>query len=87
MGSQQAQASTLFSNRTTFQNDLSTFIVDDYQNPGYLTGNISNGSNLDIYTNASISSVVGQTKYKTTTPFGGENRYNLITGDPSENRA
>ncbi|MCC5649265.1 PEP-CTERM sorting domain-containing protein [Nostoc sp. XA013] len=87
MGSQQAQASTLFSNRTTFQNDLSTFIVDDYQNPGYLTGNISNSSNLDIYTNAALNSVVGQTKYKTTTPFGGENGYNLITGDPLGNRA
>ncbi|MBH8564144.1 hypothetical protein I8748_18455 [Nostoc sp. CENA67] len=61
IGGQQAQASTLFNNRTAFQNDLNTFIVDDYENPNYLKGDIVDGANIDIHTNTSMSSVVGQT--------------------------
>lgn len=30
MGGQQAQAGSLFSDRTTFQNNLDTFITDDF---------------------------------------------------------
>jgi len=77
MGGQQAQASTLFNSRTTFQNSLDTFITDDYENPNYLQGDIVNSTIIDIHTNTSINNVFGQTKYQTTTPFGA-NGYNII---------
>lgn len=76
-GGQQAQASTLFNTRTTFQNNLSTFITDGYENPNYFQGNLFNGTTLDIHTNASMSNVFGQTQYQTTTPYGVDG-YNLI---------
>jgi hypothetical protein len=79
MAGTQAQATTLFNDRTTFQNNLSTFIVDDYENPGYKSGNIANTPTLDIFTDAAMSSVFGETKYKTTTPFNSPNGYNLIS--------
>lgn len=83
---QQAQAYTLFSEQTTFQNQLSTFIVDDYENPGYLSGDIFDGEGLDIHSNASMSSVLGETQYETTTGFGTGTGYNLIVERDSGHR-
>lgn len=67
-----AQAYTLFSDKATFQNQLSTFIVDDYENPGYFTGDIVDYQIFDIHSNVSMSGVIGETLYQTT-GFGGHN--------------
>jgi hypothetical protein len=64
---QQAQAYTLFNDRATFQNQLSTFIVDNYENPGYFTGDIFDQEISDVHSNASINRVIGETRYQTTT--------------------
>lgn len=86
LDAQQAQAYTLFSQRTTFQNALSNVIIDDYESPGYLNGDIVNSPGyLSIHTNDSMNSVFGETKYKTTTPFG-QNGYNLIVGSGSSHQ-
>jgi hypothetical protein len=63
---QQAQAATLFGDRSTFQSNLSNIIVDDYSNPGYLAGDQTNNSAISIHTNASMNNVLGETKYQTT---------------------
>ncbi|PHJ59066.1 hypothetical protein VF14_13410 [Nostoc linckia z18] len=91
LGMQQTQAYTLFSDQTTFQNQLDTFIVDDYESSGYLQGNILNELDLDIHTNASMSSVFNETQYKSTTGFEGfgfppGSGYNLIVERDSGHR-
>lgn len=86
IGGQQAQASTLFNDRIKFENQLNNFIIDDYENPNYLKGDIASNSFIDIHTNASMNSVFGETKYKTTTPFG-VNGYNIIYSPLSGNHA
>lgn len=76
---QQAQAFNLFGDRTIFQNQLDTFIVDDYSNPGYLTGDVINDPDFDILSNAQMSSVIGETQYVST----GFTDWNLIVGQPN----
>ncbi|HLP91288.1 MAG TPA: PEP-CTERM sorting domain-containing protein [Nostocaceae cyanobacterium] len=68
---QQAEAATLFGDRTTFENNLSSIIVDDYSNPGYLVGG-NPASSIVIHNDAYMSSVVGETKY-TATGFSNTN--------------
>lgn len=63
---QQAQAFTLFGDRTTFQSQLDTFIVDDYENPGYRKGDYSDGPIVDRHSEFSMNSVLGETRYKST---------------------
>ncbi|MCL1465217.1 PEP-CTERM sorting domain-containing protein [Argonema galeatum] len=71
---QHAQAYSLFSERTSFQNELDTLVVDDYENPAYLNGDVINGSTVDIHSDAQMSSILGETQYNTT----GWNNWNLI---------
>ncbi|MTJ09366.1 PEP-CTERM sorting domain-containing protein [Anabaena sp. UHCC 0204] len=66
-----AKATTLFNNRTAFENDLSTFIVDDYENPAYQF----------INSDASMSNVLGQTKYQST----GFNNLNIVWEQSANN--
>lgn len=69
---QQAQAFTLFSDRTKFQGQLGNFIVDNYENPGYLKGDYWNDANSDYHSEGSMNSVLGETRYKATGfTFGG----------------
>jgi hypothetical protein len=63
---QQAQAFNLFGDRTTFQNQLDSFIVDDYENPGYLKGDYGDYPETDYHSDASMNSVLGETQYKAT---------------------
>lgn len=84
-----AQSYTLFSDRATFQNQLSTFIVDDYENPGYFTGDIVDGADtlgVDIHSNTSMNRVIDETRYQTTTGYEEPNYpigtgYNLVVED------
>ncbi|MBG1265766.1 hypothetical protein [Nostoc sp. WHI] len=91
LGIQQTQAYTLFNDQTTFQNQLDNFIVDDYESSGYLNGDILNQPGLVIHTNASMSSVLDETRYQSTTTFEGNgfppgSGYNLIVARGSGNR-
>ena len=72
---QQAHAFTLFSDRMGFHNELGTFIVDDYSNPGYLAGDRIDTPTSDLHSDASMSAVIGETQYTTT----GISNHNKIT--------
>ena len=65
----------VFSLRSLFEAQLSPFIIDDYENTGYLSGDIHNGSTLDIHSNAHMSSILGETDYTST----GWDNWNFIT--------
>ncbi|MFG6095133.1 PEP-CTERM sorting domain-containing protein [Leptothoe sp. ISB3NOV94-8A] len=61
-----AVAFTIFSDRPTFENQLETFIVDDYSDPGYAAGDIFDIAVFDIHSDANMSSIIGETQYTTT---------------------
>lgn len=71
-----AEAFSIFSDRSTFESQLDTFIVDDYSNPGYFTGDNFDGANFDSHSDANMSSILGETQYSTT----GFNDNNFIPG-------
>lgn len=75
-----AEAASFFNNRSLFETQLDSSIVDDYENPGYQIGDKSNGATLDIHTNASMSGILGETSYETT----GFQNHNLITTQGSD---
>jgi len=56
---------TTYTDRATFEAQLATIIVDDYSNPGYTSGDIIDFT-FDIFSDAAMSSVVGETDYRTT---------------------
>jgi len=47
----------IYTSRAPFEAELGTFIIDDYENPAYLSGDISDGATLDIHSNAQMSSM------------------------------
>lgn len=71
---QSATATTLFNNRNDFEKELSTFIVDDYENPAYQIGDQTNEKTMAIHSDVSMSRVLGETKYTST----GFNNWNII---------
>ncbi len=75
-----AEAFTIFSDRSTFESELDSFIVDDYSDPGYLAGDDLNLATFDIHTDANISSIIGETQYTST----GSTDLNFIPGQPSD---
>ncbi len=75
---QQAQAFNLFGDRTTFQSQLDTFIVDDYENPGYLNGDYGDYRYVDYHSDASMNNVLGETRYQTTGFTQGHVIYGLF---------
>ena len=74
-----AEAFTIFSDRSPFESELDTFIVDDYSDPGYLAGDDFNGVTFDSHTDTNMSSIIGETQYTTT----GFDNNNLIAGQSS----
>ncbi len=64
-----AAVTITYSDRATFEAQLGTFIVDDYSASGYTTGDIS----ADIFSNAAMSGVLGETDYQSTL-FADTNR-------------
>jgi hypothetical protein len=69
---QQVQAYTLFGDRTAFQSQLATFLIDDYSDPGY-----QRDSPITILSNAEMSNVFGETQYMST----GFDNLNIITNN------
>lgn len=59
-------ASTIYTDSTSFNAVLSSTVVDDYQNPAYVF----------IQDNATMSAVLGETKYQST----GFNNLNIVPG-------
>src|SRR4051812_20430178 len=55
-----------YTNRATFEAALGTRVTDDYSNSGYVTGDVSDGSNTDVFTNAGMSAILGETDYLST---------------------
>ena len=56
----------IYTSRAPFEAELGTFIIDDYENPAYLSGDIIDGTTLDIHSNAQMSSILGETDYTST---------------------
>ena len=62
-----AHANTItYSNSLTFQAALGASVTDSYSDPGYQNGNKVNGAGFDIFFNAAMSAVLGETDYQTT---------------------
>jgi len=64
----------IFGSRASFTAAFSTTLVDDYSHPGYTAGDVSNSTDLDIHTDAHMSSVFGETQYHTT----GRSDFNIV---------
>jgi hypothetical protein len=62
-----ASAFTTYSDATSFQAALASSFTDDYTNPGYANGDVISLPGLNIFTDAAMSAVVGQTQYTSTT--------------------
>ncbi len=76
-------ATSIFSDRSTFEVEVDTFIVDDYSAPGYFAGDQLDLGTFDIHSDANMSSIIGETKY-TTTGFSDNNLIvNQSSGDPA----
>jgi hypothetical protein len=67
-----------FRTRISFTAAFSTTLVDDYSNPGYRDGDVTNSSYLDVHTDAHMSSVLGETRYQST----GRPASNIVFGQP-----
>ncbi|GAB4364842.1 MAG: hypothetical protein Kow00121_00870 [Elainellaceae cyanobacterium] len=72
-----AAAFTVYADRASFQTQLRHTIVDDYEAPGYLSGNVSDSLAIDIFTDDAMSAVLGETRYTTT---GTLNRNIVVSG-------
>lgn len=70
----------IFGNRAAFTSAFGTTVVDDYSHPGYTAGDVSNSSDLDIHTDAHMSSVFGETQYHTT----GRPDFNIVFAQPED---
>ena len=77
-----AEAATLFNDRSLFETNLGSWIVDDYEDPAYQIGDRGNGPTLDIHTNASMSDILGETSYEST---GWSNHNLIVTWDSNSN--
>ena len=76
----QANATTVFADRATFEGMLDTFIADPYSTAGYAAGDNTDTANLDVHTNAHMSAVIGETDYRTT----GHPETNVIVNQPGD---
>jgi len=71
---------TLYTDRATFEAQLDTnnIVIDDYENPGYTSGDIvhvdTEIEKRDGFSDAAMSAVLGETKYIVTNPVF----YNLV---------
>lgn len=78
-----AGGTTQYNDRATFESQLGTIILDDFQAEGYLHGDLVDEDFIDIHTNAHMSGILGETDYFTTgfdnaniiTPFQGDHAY------------
>lgn len=66
-------------NRAGFEATLVSAITDDYSNAGYTTGDFQDISILDLFTDAGMSAVLGETEYRSTAGA----KVNLIHNQPS----
>ena len=78
----QANATTVFTDRATFEGTLDTFITDPYSATGYSAGDKVDNTTLDIHTNAHMSAVIGETDYRTTGHPETNIIVNQVAGNP-----
>ncbi|RYZ84046.1 MAG: hypothetical protein EOO68_32140, partial [Moraxellaceae bacterium] len=71
-----AFASVITNSRATFTTGLSSYLIDDYEDPGYRHGDRIDTTSLDAFSDTAMTRVVGETSYKTT----GFNNLNLMVG-------
>ncbi|MEY4589056.1 MAG: hypothetical protein RL497_1132 [Pseudomonadota bacterium] len=71
-----AFASVISSSRIDFMSGLTSNLVDDYENPNYRHGDRVDTTFVDVFSNAAMTHVLGETTYKTT----GFNNLNLMVG-------
>lgn len=64
----------VFISRAIFETSLGVRITEDYSAPGYSHGDIADSGDLDIHSDAHMTSVLGETRYITT----GQPGTNLI---------
>lgn len=55
-----------FRTRISFEAAVGATLVDDFSDPGYRTGDVMNGGDLDQHTDARMSAVFGETRYRST---------------------
>jgi hypothetical protein len=71
-----AFASVITNSRATFTTGLSSYLIDDYEDPSYRHGDRIDTTSLDAFSDTAMTRVVGETSYKTT----GFNNLNLMVG-------
>lgn len=67
-GGQSQAAVTEYSDRAAFEAGLDDFVTDDYEHPGYASGDVFDDVTLDRFSDAAMSAVIGETEYKVTNP-------------------
>jgi hypothetical protein len=70
----------IFGSRASFTAAFGTTLVDDYSRSGYASGDVSNSADIDIHTDAHMSSVFGETQYHTT----GRTDFNIVFAQPED---
>jgi hypothetical protein len=60
------QAAVIYTDRTNFENQLSTSVIDGYDHTGYTAGDLDDSLAYDIHSDAHMNSILGETSYKTT---------------------
>lgn len=76
-----ALGSVVYSDRTTFEGELTASIVDDYSDAGYTAGDVFDNPTFDGFTSAGMSAVLGETSYETT-GFVDNNLVAQANGNP-----
>lgn len=71
-----AFASVITNSKAAFTSGLSSYLVDDYENPNYRHGDRIDTSYLDAFSDSAMTHVLGETSYKTT----GFANLNLMVG-------
>ncbi len=74
-------APTVYNSRSLFEAQLSNFIVDGYDDPGYSSGDVMDFPTWDIHSNAHMSAVLGETYYTST----GHDNWNMVLDYSSVN--
>ena len=77
-----ADGTTTYTDRATFESALGTIVLDDFEHPDYLHGDVIDDDLVDIHTNAHMSGILGETEYFTT----GFNNWNFIFGPEGGNK-
>lgn len=75
-------AASLYADRSTFENNLGSYVIDDYHEELYKNGDLSNHEGYHRFSDGAMSAILGETKYSTT---GHDDSNQVTTGYAANN--